>query len=203
MKQACRQAVIWRLLWCGLLMLHSFSISLPVYADDNGGFVVNRAEAELENGIYYLHANADYNFSKDVLEAIMHGVPIVMVLEFELFKERPYLWDEDQASLKQRFQLQYHALSEQYIVSNLNSGDQYTAMTLHSSLYSLRDIKHLPIIDKKLLLPDEKYYARVRVRLSISNLPVPLKMVAYFSRSWWLLSDWYQWQIQPAAKRAD
>ena len=117
---------------------------------------LNDARAELEDNVYYLHAEVDYRFSEDVLEAIHNGVPMVVVLDVELYRDRSYVWDEEVASLEQRYELQYHALSEQYLVSNLNSGEAHTSLTLHSALYGLRDVDRLPVIDRHLLEKGKK-----------------------------------------------
>ena len=171
---------------------------LPAYAvaDAGPGFVVNSASTELSDNVYYLHADIDYRFSDSVVEALHNGVPMVVVLDLELFRKRPWWWwDNKVASLEQRYQLQYHALSEQYLVTNLNSGKQYTSYTLHSALYGLRDVDKLPVIDRQLLSPDYQYYVRIRSRLSTNNLPVPLRMKALVSPSWWLSSAWYKWGL--------
>ena len=174
--------------------------SATVNADTETGFVIREARAELENNVYYLHADVDYRFSDAVLEAIHNGVPMVVILDVELYSTRRFMWDELVASLEQRYELQYHALSEQYLVSNLNSGEEYTSLTLHSALYGLRDVNKLPVIDQHLLEKGQTYYVRIRARLALNNLPVPLRLNAFISRAWWLGSDWYRWPLNVIAK---
>jgi hypothetical protein len=160
------------------------------------GFTITRAEAKLVNQVYHVSAEIDYEFSNKVLEAIQSGVPMVIGLDIEVRRPRSYLWDEQIAQLKQRFQLQYHALAEQYIVVNLNSGAQNTAPTLNTALYYLKNIDDLPLIDQQLLDPDEDYKVRLKVGLEFDSLPVPLKLSAYTSpRSWWLGSGWFVWDL--------
>lgn len=159
------------------------------------GFTINSASTELLNNVYYLHADIDYQFSESSLDALHNGVPMVVILDLELYQKRPWWWDAKVANLEQRYELQYHALSEQYLVTNLNSGKEYTSYTLHSALYGLSDVDKLPVIDRQLLSPDREYYVRVRSRLATNNLPVPLRLKAMVSPSWWLSSDWYQWPL--------
>jgi hypothetical protein len=160
------------------------------------GFTITRAEAKLVNQVYHVSVEINYEFSNKVLEAIQSGVPMVIELDIEVRRPRSYLWDEQIAQLKQRFQLQYHALAEQYIVINLNSGAQNTAPTLDSALYYLKNIDDLPLIDQQLLDPNEDYKVRVKVGLEFDSLPVPLKLSAYTSpRSWWLGSGWFVWDL--------
>jgi len=160
-------------------------------------FSIRNAEIVLNDKVYQLNAVLEFNFSKDVLQAIDNGVPVEIELDIEIQKPRNYFWDKEVASLAQRYQLQYHALSEQYIARNLNSGAQYSFFTLTAALQKIGQVEHLPIIDAQLL--DQKdlhdYYARIRTTLTFENLPVPLKLSALISRSWWLSSDWVELKL--------
>lgn len=166
----------------------------PVSTTNADGFVINRAELVLSDKVYHLNATLDFDFSNDVLDAINNGVPLVLELVIEILEPRRYWWDDEIASLEQRYQLQYHALSEQYLVRNLNSGAQYTYFSLSAALQRIGSISHLPVIDEQLLKDKEteKYYARIRTSLSFDNLPLPLKIDAWTSRSWWLGSEWIE-----------
>lgn len=163
-------------------------------------FVIHNAELVLSDKVYQLNARMEFEFSKDVLNAIENGVPIILETEVEFLKPRSYVWDKELASLEQRYQLQFHALSEQYIVRNLNSGAQYTFFSLTAALQKIGNIDHLPIIDEKLLEGEDRdtYYARVRAHLEFDNLPVPLKLNALISASWWLSSDWFEMDLKVA-----
>lgn len=178
--------------WCCLvLMAPVLWYSASAAADE---FVINSAELILIDKVYQLNARIEFEFSKDVLHAIENGVPMVIETEIEFLQPRNYFWDKELATLAQRYQLQFHALSEQYIVRNLNSGAQYTFFSLTAALQKIGNIDHLPLIDEKLLRnrEKEKYYARVRTHLGFDNLPVPLRLNALISRSWWLGSEWVE-----------
>jgi len=158
------------------------------------GFAINHAELVLSDKVYHLNATLEFDFSNDVLDAINNGVPLILELVIEIMEPRRYWWDDEIASLEQRYQLQYHALSEQYLVRNLNSGAQYTFFSLSAALQKVGSISNLPVIDEQLLenKDTEKYYARIRTSLSFENLPLPLKLDAWTSRSWWLGSKWVE-----------
>ena len=176
------------------------SVVTTVYAQepdkaDVAGFVIHDVSTRLINDVYQLSADIEYNFSDNVLSAIQNGVPIIIVLDIEILQSRKYVWGKLVAQLKQRYALQFHAISEQYIVENLNSGSREIFPTLHSALYILRQIKALPVIDKKLLRQGKKYNGHAMVRIELESLPVPLRLNAYTTRSWWLGSDWFEWVL--------
>jgi len=166
----------------------------PAGAAMADGFVINHAELVLNDKVYQLNANLEFDFSNDVLEAINNGVPLVLELVIEIYEPRRFWWDSEIAALGQRYQLQYHALSDQYLVRNLNSGAQYTYFSLSAALQKIGNVSNLPVIDEQLLQDKEteKYYARIRTSLSFDNLPLPLKIDAWTSRSWWLGSEWIE-----------
>lgn len=187
-----RQAT-WRLLSRRWVLVFVLFLAPPGVTQAQG-FAINHAEIVLNEKVYHLNASLDFDFSSDVLEAINNGVPLVLELIIEILEPRRYWYDDEVASLEQRYQLQFHALTEQYIVINLNSGAQYTFFSLSAALQKIGNVNNLPIIDEQLLQDKntENYYARIRTTLGFDNLPVPLKLDAWTSRSWWLGTDWVE-----------
>ncbi len=158
-------------------------------------FSVQDAKTTLEDDIYRLDVHLTFELPKKVLEALDNGVPLTFALDIEVRRPRRYLWDDSIASLEQRTTIQYFALTDQYLLRNLNSGHEASYSTLASALRALGDIRGLPIIDAKLLDPDEHYMVSIRSYLDFESLPVPLRMRAYISRDWWLTSGWYSWDL--------
>jgi len=162
---------------------------------DSPRFRVIHARTVLVDQVYRLEASLSYRFSAEALDALRNGVPLTLILDIEVYQPRRYLWENVLADLKQRYQIQYHALSDKYLLRNQNSGSQATFATLDGALASLGDIGEIPIIDAHLLSPGERYMVRVRSRLDIDKLPVPLRLEAYVSTDWWLTSGWYSWDL--------
>jgi len=162
----------------------------------NPAFQIDHAGTTLDGDVYHLNANISYRFSQDALEALRNGVPLTIQLDIQVYHQRWWWWDKDLASLVQRYQLQYHALTKRYIVRNLNSGGQHSYSTLGGALHALGDIRKLPILDKNLVSADTSYKVRARVHLDIEALPAPLRPLAYISSGWRLGSKWYTWSLK-------
>ena len=158
-------------------------------------FAVHDAKTVLSGEIYQLEAKLEYQFSEAVLAALDNGVSLTLVLDIEVYSPSRYLWEDVIATLEQRYQIQYHALSEQYLLRHLNSGSQFVYSSLDSALATLGKIERVPILDAHLLQENEHYKVRVRSRLDLDSLPVPLQMKAYVSSDWWLSSGWYSWDL--------
>ena len=151
----------------------------------------------VEDDVVFLNARIDYALSPEAVEALESGVPLTMVVDIEVHRDRRWWWDKKVAALQQRYQLLYHALSNQYIVRNLNSGAQRSFPERGAAQAALGDIEALPMLDRNLLDPQAGYWARIRASLDIEALPAPMRPLAYISSEWRLDSNWYSWRLQP------
>mgnify|MGYP000952838281 CR=1 FL=1 len=159
------------------------------------GFEVLAASTKLEGGVYRLDAKIEYHFSNPALEAMQNGVPLTVELEMEVRRRRAWVWDETVYALTQRFRLEYHSLSRQYLVSNLNSGERRGFPSRAAALGFMGQINDFPFLDKGLLAPSERYEGALRAWLDIESLPAPLRLFAYLSDDWRLASEWYTWPL--------
>ena len=160
------------------------------------GFRILAAETKLKDNVFHLDANMELKFSNDALEALRSGVPLIVLINIEVRKDRNWWWDKTIAELEQGYLLLYHALSEKYIIHNLNSGAQQNFISLNTALYSLSNIREFPLIDKNLLEQNADYYVRLRTYLDIESLPAPMRPIAYISSQWQLESDWFSWPLK-------
>ena len=166
------------------------------YAVSTPGFSIQSLETQMQDRVYLLTANFNYHFSTEAIEALEHGVPLLILVDIEIRSPRWWWSDTTIAELEQGYLLLYHALSESYVVHNLNSGTQNNFIRLDQALNFLSKIKKLPILDANLLDPKKEYYLRVRTHLDIESLPAPMRPLAYISSDWQLSSDWYEWPLQ-------
>jgi len=125
-----------------------------------------------------------------------NGVPLVVELDIVIDRKRDYVWNETVTSLRQRYQLSYEALTQRYVVTNLNSGADNYYGSRTAAIIALGDVDKLPILDAGLLSPDEKYIVSLQASLDLDALPVPMRVVGYFSSSWRIASEWVSWPLQ-------
>ncbi len=183
-------------LWlAGLVATAVLPYRVVLGQEDPGNFDVRSASAVLRSGVYYLDAWVEYRLSTDATEALDAGVPLTIHLDVEVVNPRWYWADENVGDLRQSYRLQYRALSERYIVLNVNSGEQTTFATRFSALNYLGRITELPLIDAALLDPEETYDIRIRSLLSTEDFPGLLRFLAFWRRDWSLRSDWFRWQL--------
>jgi hypothetical protein len=169
--------------------------SVPA-ADDPGHFEIQAAGTEIRNGVYFVNASVAYRLSTDAREALHAGVPLGIRLDVEIIHPRRWWFDNENAALLQSYQLEYHALSERYIVLNVNSGEQASFGSLFAALESLGRVEGLPLIDAAVLEEGRSYDVRLRAVLDQEQFPGPLRLLAFWRRDWSIASEWYRWRLQ-------
>ena len=161
-----------------------------------GYFEVRSASTALVDNIHTLDARLQLVLSSEALHALNSGVPLTIEVQLKLLRQRRFYLDAVDARLAVRFELEYRAISQRYIVRNLSSGEQNSFATLYAALNMLGRIEDLPIIDAALLAPDRQYRVRLRALLSTEQYSAPLRLVFFWRSEWQLKSEWYEWTLE-------
>ena len=166
------------------------------YAPDSwaqGRFEIRSAYVERAEGVYQLNATLDFEIVEGARAAVRDGAPFTLHLEIVVRRERSYWVDEVVATLDQGYELVYHALSDRYLVRNLNSGEQASYATLDAAFDSLRVISNLPILDQALVRPERRHEISLRASVDIRTMPDTLRFILFWSDDWRQRSEWYTW----------
>ncbi|MDT8386908.1 MAG: DUF4390 domain-containing protein [Thiogranum sp.] len=196
-RRDCRGARQW---YFPLLLALCFVSAQPCVADGKNrptDTTIRDARTILVDGVYRVGAIIDFKLNETLSEGLQNGVPLVLELRIEVIRERDWLWPERVAQLRQRFSLEYHALTRRYLVENESTGVQYSFATLDEALDYVGNVYDLPLIDANLLEPEQSYEVWMRADLEIESLPTPVRLWAYFGSDWTLQSDWFKWPLQP------
>ncbi len=164
------------------------------HADDSVS--IREARTEVVDEVLYLNAAVNYRLSRPMVDALHEGVPLTILVNIEILRQRDYWLDAVVARLEQRSRLEFHALTQQYLLTNLNSGSQFRFPSLDAAVSVLGTIVRLPLLDRNLLDSHEQYYGRMEIRLDEEALPVPLRLLSYISADWHLKSEWYVWPLR-------
>jgi hypothetical protein len=181
------------LLLAGWLVSSAFS---PACAGEGELFTVDFARTQLVDGVYHLHAGLRYELSPALADALHNGVALVFEVQVEVYRVRSWWLDAHVATVTQRYRLEYHALSRLYLVTHLNTGVQQSFFRFSSVLNFLGELDAVPLLDAGLLDDGAEYEARLRTRLLVDALPLPLRVRAYLSPEWSPVSDWYSWSLR-------
>ncbi len=158
-------------------------------------FEIRSAFVEPAESVYMMNARLDFALPAGAQTAILDGVVLTLDLEIVVDRARRYWLDDTVATLEQHYELVYHALSERFLVRNVNSGEQTSWPTLEDALESLQVVNRLPILDQSLVAPDLRYEVSLRARLDVRNIPDALRFVLFWVDDWRQQTDWYTWPL--------
>ena len=170
------------------------TLAAPAYADTR--LEVTSASVAIDEGVFELDARLDIGIPGAGRRAIEAGLTLELEYQTEIARVRRYLPDAGVASLQQRFELSYHALSQRYLVRNLNTGEQQDFGSLQAALDRVGELRGLPLLDSSLLEPGSAYEFRVRAELKLQTAPDTLGWLLFWTDDWSATSEWYAWTLR-------
>lgn len=165
-------------------------------AAESRPFQLRSAEVRVVDGVYLLDAFAHLRLTDPVREALHSGVELAVTWRIEIVRERDWWLDAEVTALSQRYRLEYHELSLQYLVTNLNTDERRSFATLDGALGYMGRLFGYPLVDRMLLEGPARHTGRARVRLDHGALPWPLRPAVWFSSGWNLTSEWRAWSFE-------
>lgn len=159
-------------------------------------FTVRSATLTPVQGVYQLNARLSFTLPDGARQAIQDGVALTLNVQLEVHRARRWWLDDTVATLAQHYEVVYHALSENFLLRNVNSGEQRAFESLDAALESLSEIRDLPALDQSLLDPNESYEARVRGLIDVRTLPDTLRLVLFWTDDWRQTADWYRFPLK-------
>jgi hypothetical protein len=178
----------------GWLLCFLATLAWPAHADTK--LAVVDAAVAIDDGVYELDARLEIGLPGQARRAIDAGLTLHLRYDIEVARVRRYVPDAEVASLQQSYELSYHALSQRYLVRNLNTGEQQDFGTLQSALDALAEVRGLPLLDSALLEPGSNYEFRVRAELNLRTAPDTLSWLLFWTDDWSATSEWYAWTLR-------
>jgi Domain of unknown function (DUF4390) len=146
------------------------------------------------NHNFSLQAKIDYELSPTVKEALHKGVPLTWVIRLEI-RQIGSLWDSIIYKQALPYQLQFHALLNQYEVLTPNNESEMF-LSLNTALRFMSTPNLTKPIPAELLQTGQHYNLAIKCQFDRESLPVPLRPFSYLDAQWFLSSNWYLWPIQ-------
>jgi hypothetical protein len=176
----------------GLLLL---LLPLAVLA---GGAVFREVVLTLSDDDYILlDAEIEYTLSDTVSEALENGVPLTFEVHVQMRRSEAWVWESDVVEHRLRTVLRYRPLSGLYELRSLTTEEPLSFATRDSALGALGRIVAMPITARSKLDPDQEYLVRLRARLDVEVLPLPMRPIAYLKPDWSIESEPWEWRLKP------
>lgn len=167
------------------------------HAADESKLKIREAQATIDEGVYELDAKLDLRLPEDARKAVEAGLTLRLTYEITVDRVRRYMLDASVAALEQRYEVSYHALSQRYLVKNLNTAEQQDFGSLQAALDRVSELRGLPVIDTALVTDGPVYQGRIRAVLGMNTAPDVLGWLLFWTDDWSAESDWKTWTLPP------
>ncbi len=182
--------------WPTFLLLLLPLLAHTTLSAEEGGFSIQSATLNKQEGHWQLQAELDYTLSAAATEALKNGIPLTISIQFQLRKTRPWLWRKTVFNKTFLFQLRYHGLAKLYQVTDVMQDKQVNFATFQAAIDHLQSLKIFPLTLPDSFMRSAHYWGRLQTTLEIEPLPLPLRPTAYLTPQWHLKSEWFEWPLK-------
>jgi hypothetical protein len=160
----------------------------------DGVLEVRSAYVSVEGGVFLLHARIEYPVNPAIRDALHDGVTLTVDLDTRIERERRFWFNAEVVELTLRRELDYHAVSDRYLVRDARSGSQKSFATLEDALTDLGTVEGWPVLVEPQLSAG---HFRISVRASVrrGRLPASLHALLFWTDDWHRVSEWYTWSL--------
>jgi hypothetical protein len=180
-----------------LLLCVIATFGAPADAADESKLAIRDVAVAVDEGVYELDARLELDLPDEARKAVESGLTLRLNYEIVVDRVRRYIPDAEVAALVQRYEVTYHALSQRWLVRNLNTGEQTDYGSLESALLRISELRGLPILDTALVVAGPVYQGRIRAVLDLSTAPDAFGWLLFWADDWSAESDWKTWTLRP------
>lgn len=180
-----------------LVMCFIATIAPAAGAAEDSRLVIREAVATIDEGVYELDAKLELTLPDAARKAVESGLTLRLTYEVTVDRVRRYMPDAGVAVLEQRYEVSYHALSQRYLVKNLNTGEQQDFGLLQSALDRVSELRGLPVLDTALVTDGPVYEGRIRAVLGMNTAPDVFGWLLFWTDDWSAESEWKTWTLRP------
>jgi len=144
----------------------------------------------------YLSVAVDFDFPRNLQEALMHGTALYFRYEFRLSKQRWYWFDKDAGANEVTMRLSYSPLTRRFRLSQ--GGLSLRFDSLRDALEALKVLSNWRVMGASGLSGSSNYGAQVRFLLDTKKFPLPMQ-VNIGTEDWELKSDWTDVRVDAKA----
>ena len=161
----------------------------------DGTLEVRSAYVTVDNGVYQLSARMAYPVNDEIRGALKDGVSLSFDLEAQVQKQRRYWTNATTVDITLRRELSWHAVTERYVVRDLERGELGSYATLDQALTAIGTVENWPVVVEPQLEPAATYEIGVRASIRRGTLSGALRALIWWSSSWQRSSEWYTWSL--------
>lgn len=147
---------------------------------------------------WVLSAEFDVFLGFKLQEAAERGLPLNFSVDFQLIRPRWYWSDKRVVTLSLPIELSYHALTRTYRLQK--AGAVLIFSSLNEALAAMSRLSYWRVVRHDQVELGQRYVAKVRFSLDMSEMPKPFQVNALTNSQWELASDWLEFEFLPKSE---
>ncbi len=160
------------------------------------GFDIQNAEMLSSGKSLELRANISFRFSQRAIEALNNGVPLTLIVQVKVNRNRRFIWNKTVVKKKFVYRLTYRALPGRFRVFTQSNGQYRSFTSMKAAVETLGRIHEIDLMNLDDVQEGKLYTAHLKAYLDIESLPLPLRSVAYLIPQWYISSAWFKWPLE-------
>jgi hypothetical protein len=174
-----------------LLIFSLFSAPSVAFSQTTSTEVVQMNLQRADDGLY-LSTQVRFELQSAVEDALLKGIPLVFVVEADMYRDRWYWYDKRVTSASRHWRLAFQPLTKRWRVSlAVGNGQGAGGVTLNQNFDQLGDaVAYLQrnmrwkIADAADIEPDARHSVEFRFRLDLSQLARPFQIGTAGQSEW-------------------
>jgi len=155
-------------------------------------FQVSSAWVNVNGGVFEVNARIDYPVEDRVKAALDAGASVHFDLECVVEARSRYWLDDEMVDVVFRRALSWNALTQSYVLKDVDGSEQRTFPTLPEALAAAGQVTDWPVVVEPQLDPDETYHIRVRASYRRGS-PARLRNLLPWFDGWNRRTEWHSW----------
>jgi uncharacterized protein YhdP len=177
----------------GLLLI--FSVTIPVDAVAGSiDFKDFNMQGNPKN--FQVTTRVEFDLTDYLSDALQSGVTINARVQFRLGQHRSWWFNKDTPLLTVQYQLKYHALSRHYLLTRIDTNENWNFSNRAAALRKLGELKKYSLPDITASINDDaEYYIFAIADMVPTTLNLPLRIQSIFSDQYRLTSEGVLWPL--------
>jgi hypothetical protein len=174
-----------------LALLLPLCAATPVRAAQN--IEVRTASVNVRDDVFEFSVRSDFPPDEKMRATLSEGATVYLDLQATVSRKSRLWFDAQLVEDNLRRELSWNALSQRFVLREIDSDQQQTFATLDEALVAGGTVENWPVQIES-LLPDATYEISVRARLRRGSVPSALRALKFWAR-YWSRSEWHTWVL--------
>lgn len=144
---------------------------------------------------YQVLTGLDFKLTNYLQNALENGVPLNARIQFSIRQKHKWWFDEETPLLSVHYQLNFHALSQHYLLTRNDTNEHWNFSNLSAALRKLHELRKYILPDLKMSLTDGDYSILAVVDISPETVNLPIRIQSFFGENNSLTSEGVLWPL--------